>query len=93
MSDWRDENEFRYVVFSKTRNSLYLKFHDSLVGIIFGENTDEKDIQNIMTLTEPLGIKYMGLKWKNCSPWYDYGNLRYISGIKNSPWNKLIKKV
>jgi hypothetical protein len=85
MTDWRDESEWRYVVFTQTEDNLYLDFQDSLAGIMFGANTSEKNIQSIMDLTESWGIRYMGLKWKNCSPWYDYGNLRYI-GIKNSTW-------
>lgn len=93
MTDWRDESEWRYVVFTQTEDKLYLNFQDSLAGIMFGANTNEKIIQDIMDLTETWGINYMGLKWKNCSPWYDYGNLRYVAGIKNSPWGKFVKKV
>ena len=93
MTDWRDESEFRYVVFTKTEDKLYLDLQDTLAGIMFGANTSEINIQSIMDLTESWNIQYMGLKWKNCSPWYDYGNLRYVAGIKTSPWSKLIKKV
>jgi hypothetical protein len=93
MNDWKDESEFRWVVFTETKAALYLDYKDSLVGIMFGENTEELIIQHIMDLTEARGLRYMGLKWKNCSPWYDYENLRYISGIKNSPWGKLIRRV
>ena len=93
MTDWRDESEWRYVVFTHTEDKLYLDIKNSLAGIIFGTNTKEIIIQSIMELTESWGIRYMGLKWKNCSPWYDYGNLRYVSGIKNSPWGEFIPKV
>jgi len=93
MEDWKDESEWRYVIFSQADESLYLNYKDSLVGIMFGEKTDEKTIQDIMDVTESWGLRYMGLKWKNCSPWYDYENLRYIPGIKNSPWGQAIKKV
>lgn len=93
MEDWRDESEWRFVIFSKNDKNFYLDYKDSLVGIVFGENTSERDIQGIMDATETWGIRCMGLKWKNCSPWYDYGNLRYMPGIKNSPWGKSIKRV
>jgi hypothetical protein len=91
MSDWRDESEFRWVIFSETEADIYLDYKDSLVGIMFGENTNQTLLRQIMDLTEDWGIRYMGLKWKNCSPWYDYGNLLYIRGVKNSPWSNLIK--
>ena len=92
MSDWRDECEWRYVVFTDTEDELYLDIKDSLIGIMFGENTQEIIIQRIMDLTDSWGLNYMGLKWKNCSPWYDYENLRYLPGIKNSPWGNLVSK-
>lgn len=93
MEDWRDESEWRIVVFSKNNENLYLDYKDALVGIVFGENTSEKGIQDIMDATETWGVRCMGLKWKNCSPWYDYGNLRYMPGIKNSPWGNSIRRV
>jgi hypothetical protein len=93
MADWRDESEWRCVVFSETEEDLYVDYKDSLVGVMFGENSDERAIQGLIDATESWGIRYMGLKWKNCSPWYDYGNLRYAPGTKNSPWAKLLRQV
>jgi hypothetical protein len=84
MSDWKDESEYRWVVFSDAKADVYVNYDDALVGIMFGENTEVLMIQQIMDLTEAWGLRYMGLKWKNCSPWYDY-NLRYMPGIKIRP--------
>lgn len=81
MTDWRDESEYRWVIFSDTADNFYLDIEDCLVGIIFGENTKEDDIEQVMKMTESWGLDYMGLKWKNCSPWYDYGNLRYATHL------------
>jgi hypothetical protein len=93
MTDWRDEHEWRSVVFSSADTDLYLELQDAIVGVMFGEDTSEKVIQDIMDLSTSWGLRYMGLKWKNSSLWYDYGNLRYLSGIKNSPWGAFIKRV
>jgi len=93
MIDWRDEVEWRWVVFSDREGDLYLDVRDSVAGLIFGENTEEKVVQDLMDLTEGWGLRYMGLKWKNSSPWYDYGNLRYVQGIKNSGWGTLVRRV
>lgn len=93
MVDWRDETEWRWIVFNNTSGELYLNITKCLSGVMFGENTDEKEIQEIMEQTESWGIRYMGLKWKNCSPWYDLGNLRYMRGIKSSPWDARVHRV
>lgn len=85
MLDWRDESEWRYVVFSESDDDLIVDIENSLTGIIFGENTQEETIEGIMKDTAKLGLRYMGLKWKNCSPWYDYANPRYLQRIHGSP--------
>ena len=69
MQDWRDECEFRWVVFDKrTSGHLFLNFEDSLVGIVFGESSDDSEIGEIKEMTSGMGLEYMALKWKNCSP-------------------------
>lgn len=90
MTDWSNETEWRWVAFLKTEEDIYIQYKDSLVGLMFGEETSEKAIRQMMGLTEALSLRYMGLKWKNSSPWYDYGNLRYMSGIRKSLWGKTI---
>ncbi len=78
MKDWRNECEFRWVVLEKgTSGDLFLKFEDSLVGILFGEDTDDSQIGELKEMTSDMSLEYMGLKWNNCSPWYDYRNPRY----------------
>jgi len=78
MMDWRNECEFRWVVLEKgTSGDLFLKFEDSLVGIMFGEDTDDSEIGEIKEIASDMNLEYMGLRWKNCSPWYDYRNPRY----------------
>jgi len=93
MTDWRDEVEWRWIVFAKSDGDLYLDLGDCVVGLMFGESTEEKVVQDLMDLTESWGLRYMGLKWKNSGPWYDYGNLRYMPGIKNSPWGAHVRRV
>jgi hypothetical protein len=84
MTDWRDESEFRWVVFATTGNDLYVDLTDALVGIVFGENTDPLEIEKMMEITKPWRLRYMGLKWRNCSPWYDYGNPKYFRSATNT---------
>lgn len=82
MLDWRDEAEWRVVVFSNSEQLQYLRLEDSLVGIMFGENTGEAMTQLIMELTQSWNIEYMGLSWKNSTPWYDYNTFRYMQSVK-----------
>jgi Protein of unknown function (DUF2971) len=82
MTDWRDEREFRWMIFGSQTDDLYVKFEDALVGIVFGEESDESEVSEIMKMTSDMSIHYTGLKWKNCSPWYDFGNLKYL-GLKS----------
>lgn len=90
MTDWRDEAEYRWIVFADTRDELYVPLDECLEGLIFGEATTIRDIKTMMELAEPIGAQCMRLKWRNCAPWYDFGDLRYCPGIKGSPWSKYI---
>ena len=91
MNDWSGESEWRYIVFSDSETDLYVNYGNSLVGVMFGNDTEEDDIISVMNMTNRTGVRHMGLKWKNCSPWYDYENLRYTGGIRNSAWGKHLR--
>lgn len=77
MTDWQSENEFRWVLFCDQETDIDLEFGDSLAGIVFGDEANPENVEAVIDLTEAFQIEYMGLKWKNDSPWYDYGNLQY----------------
>ncbi|MDN6871850.1 DUF2971 domain-containing protein [Pseudomonas citronellolis] len=72
MTDWRAENEWRCVLFSKREEELYLSYGNSLVGIIFGNDTSREDISEVKQLTYGKGLSYQAVRWKNCAPWYDF---------------------
>lgn len=52
MADWRDEAEWRWVVFGNATSDLYIDIATCLAGIMFGENTEEKIIQDIIEQTK-----------------------------------------
>jgi len=91
LKDWRDENEYRWVLYTDVIDDLYIDIGEALRGVVFGENTDLRKIDKIMNMTEELDIEYTRITWKNCSPWYDYEDLRYVKNILKSPWSNLIK--
>lgn len=39
---WRDECEWRWVVFASSDQDLYVAFGNALTGIMFGEDTSER---------------------------------------------------
>ena len=75
MTDWRDECEWRYVVFSRSDDDLFVAYGQALEGIVFGEETPQETIRAVIDATADQGVRYLGLKWKNCSPWYDYATM------------------
>jgi hypothetical protein len=78
LRDWRDEAEYRWVVIGDAPGDLYVELRGALIGLVFGEHTDDLAIKEMMDITASWGLRYMGLRWKNCSPWYDFGNMRYL---------------
>lgn len=75
MTDWRDESEWRCVAFANSEADLRVAYTGALDGIVFGEDTTPETIQTIINLSAGGGTRFVGLKWKNCSPWYDYWNM------------------
>jgi hypothetical protein len=72
LEDWKNENEYRFIIQGYKENNLLFPFKNALRGIVFGASCLDDDIQNIVNLTHDMGIDYIQLKWKNCSPWYDF---------------------
>jgi hypothetical protein len=79
MADWRDEREFRWLVFDNTGDDVFVDISDSLEAIMYGQRTRKSDIVRIMQATSDLSLCHMGLKWTNSSPWYDFVNPLYQS--------------
>lgn len=86
MRDWRDEAEWRFVVFTNDERDIFINYKESLIGIMFGVDATDEDVETIIKLTSPQALDFNGIKWQNGSAWYDYGNLRYNPSLKNSPW-------
>lgn len=85
--DWINETEYRWVIATDVTEPIYVDVQDSLVGIVFGDNAEEDSVDKVIGMTD-YRILYAGLKWKNCSPWYDFANFKYDKDLRDSPWNK-----
>lgn len=70
--DWRDEDEYRWVIASALEGDLYVQFDNSLAGVVFGEYTDERDVSEIVNLAKAGGVQFEKMKWINCTPWLSF---------------------
>ena len=70
-SDWSNENEYRFVVF-ECYKELFFEYRNSLRGILFGQYCTEDHIKKIVEMTRSMGIQYQKLRWRNCSPWFEF---------------------
>lgn len=85
LNDWSNEAEWRWVIFSDTDDDIFIDYGDALVGVVFGDAASKETIRAAIQLIRPYGAQYTGLRWKNCSPWYDFGNPLYLP----KPWGEL----
>ena len=75
--DWENENEFRFAIF-ECDDELYFEYQNSLSGILFGQDCVESDIKKIVELTKNSGIQYQKLRWRNCTPWFEFERTKWL---------------
>lgn len=74
MLDWKDETEWRCIVFTSDTKDIYVNLKSSLVGIIYGDSLENEDIHRLKNLSKKYDIEHLALKWRNSVPWYNYSN-------------------
>jgi len=52
--DWKSENEYRWLLFSRTPNELYLDFYKSLKAIVFGSKVPDRYFSSLKYDNIPL---------------------------------------
>lgn len=75
--DWRDECEFRMLSVLRKPREVFVDIQDSLSGFFLGERCDVGDAKDLIEILMDRGVHVMGLSWRNCTPWYDFGNQTY----------------
>ena len=75
MTDWKDECEWRFVAFANSESDLYIAYEGALDGVVFGKDTPSETIQVVIDVATSQSCSYIGLKWRNYSPWYDYESM------------------
>ena len=79
MTDWENEKEWRIVALESSQDEVYVPFQNSLAGVMFGESARKKTMMDLMESAKKYSPWFMRLKWRNCSPWYDYENRLFTS--------------
>jgi len=75
-TDWANEDEYRFVVF-EIEEELFLEYETALSGIVFGNDCTESHISEVVSLTKGKNVQYQQLKWRNCTPWFDFGRIQW----------------
>ena len=75
--DWENENEFRFAIF-ECNEELYFEYRNSLRGIVFGQDCKESNVKRIVELTKNDGIQYRKLRWRNCTPWFEFERTKWL---------------
>lgn len=76
LSDWRDEIEWRLLVWGADEGPLFLPIENSLVGVVHAASIDPTISDELIVVTGDK-VEHMGLIWKNSGPWYDIGKTRW----------------
>jgi hypothetical protein len=88
--DWRDEMEWRVVVFADTPGNVHLPIEDSLVAVVHGDRTDPDASEVLMSQAKE--IQHLSISWKNGAPWYDYASFGWIRGKVTRPRRKFASR-
>jgi|RhiMethySRZTD1v2_1073278.scaffolds.fasta_scaffold159986_3 DUF2971 family protein len=75
---WRDEVEYRWVLFGDDEQDLFCDFQGALRGIVFGVSCSEGDIECIVSLCrqQRRQMWFEQLEWKGCAPWVSFLSLK-----------------
>jgi len=73
-NDWRDEVEYRWVLFGDEEQDLFCDFQSALLGVVFGASCSEGDIEPIVSLCRKQKHTpwFEQLIWQGCAPWMSW---------------------
>ncbi|MEC7642863.1 DUF2971 domain-containing protein [Idiomarina sp.] len=74
--DWKDENEFRFLMLIDSENNQFLNYNNALKGIVFGADTEEEDQRRVFQLTYKGGTQFEQILYSNGTPWYSFKDFR-----------------
>jgi len=69
MEDWKDEDEYRWVLVKEEERDILVDFQDALKGVMFGVNVNQAQIGSVVQATKEYKLTYEQLEWNNCTPW------------------------
>ena len=66
--DWKNENEYRYLIFNDNNNDIFVSIENSIEGIIFGYNFPKLMLEKMIEVFDDTSIKTTQLIWENGYP-------------------------
>jgi hypothetical protein len=72
--DWRDEVEYRWVLFGDEEQDLFFDFQSALLGVVFGASCAEDSIKRVVSLfrEQKRTPWFEQLIWQGCAPWVSW---------------------
>ncbi len=74
--DWRDEDEYRYMMLIDSTNNQYLKYGNALCAVVFGADTEDNDQKRVFQMTYQGGTQFEQIKYLNSTPWLSFKDFR-----------------
>lgn len=74
--DWRDENEYRFLMHIDSLENQFLKFGNALKGVVFGAAATDDDQRDIFQLVYKGGTQFEQISYINGTPWYSFKDFR-----------------
>ncbi len=70
--DWRDESEYRWVIYGSENVDLFLDFGSALSSIVFGASCAESDVSKVVGLRKGKQTWFEQLVWHGPTPWVTF---------------------
>ncbi|MDO8733931.1 MAG: DUF2971 domain-containing protein [Elusimicrobiota bacterium] len=84
MSDWKEEREYRYCVYTYSKKNILIDIEDSLLEIVLGEKVNLLYLKMLYTLCKDKNISISHIYWKNGFPGRIKINENYFQNIKDA---------
>ena len=69
LTDWRSENEYRFVTFWRSPEELFVDISKALKAVVLGHQVKREYAPALYALCEPRGVGVAKVWWQNGLPW------------------------
>lgn len=79
LTDWANEDEYRWIYFGDDANPVYVDFEDSLEAIVIGEHVSNTHSEDILRYCVKYHADVANLDWHNGFPKIEHAGQPYIT--------------